>query len=34
MLTHSFRLEEWRDAFSVLADQEASGAIKVTIDSR
>lgn len=34
MLTHSFRLEEWRDAFTVLADQESSGAIKVTIDGR
>jgi threonine dehydrogenase-like Zn-dependent dehydrogenase len=34
MLTHTFRLEEWRDAFTVLADQEASGAIKVAIDSR
>jgi threonine dehydrogenase-like Zn-dependent dehydrogenase len=34
MLTHTFRLEEWRDAFTVLADQETSGAIKVAIDSR
>jgi threonine dehydrogenase-like Zn-dependent dehydrogenase len=34
MLTHTFRLDEWRDAFTVLADQEASGAIKVAIDSR
>jgi threonine dehydrogenase-like Zn-dependent dehydrogenase len=34
MLTHTFRLEEWREAFSALADQEASGAIKVAIDSR
>jgi len=34
MLTHTFRLEEWRDAFTVLADQAASGAIKVAIDSR
>lgn len=34
MLTHTFRLEEWRDAFVALADQEASGAIKVAIDQR
>jgi len=34
MLTHTFRLDEWRDAFAVLADQETSGAIKVAIDSR
>ena len=34
MLTHTFRLDEWRDAFTVLADQETSGAIKVAIDSR
>jgi len=34
MLTHTFRLDQWRDAFTVLADQEASGAIKVAIDQR
>ena len=34
MLTHTFRLDEWRDAFTVLAEQEQSGAIKVAIDSR
>jgi threonine dehydrogenase-like Zn-dependent dehydrogenase len=34
MLTHTFRLEEWRDAFAALADQETSGAIKVAIDQR
>ncbi len=34
MLTHTFRLGEWRDAFAVLADQGNSGAIKVAIDSR
>lgn len=34
MLTHTFRLEEWRDAFGALADQETSGAIKVAIDQR
>jgi threonine dehydrogenase-like Zn-dependent dehydrogenase len=34
MLTHTFRLEDWRDAFTALADQAASGAIKVAFDSR
>ncbi len=34
MLTHTFRLDQWRDAFSVLADQSASGAIKVAFDFR
>jgi len=34
MLTHTFRLDEWREAFSVLADQERSGAIKVAFDFR
>jgi threonine dehydrogenase-like Zn-dependent dehydrogenase len=34
MLTHTFRLEEWRDAFSALATQEASGALKVAFDFR
>ena len=34
MLTHTFRLDEWRDAFTALADQETSGAIKVAIDQR
>ena len=29
MLTHQFALDDWRDAFGVLADQEQSGAIKV-----
>ncbi len=29
MLTHQFALDDWRDAFGVLADQEHSGAIKV-----
>ncbi len=32
MLTHVFALSDWRDAFSAIADQEASGAIKVAID--
>jgi threonine dehydrogenase-like Zn-dependent dehydrogenase len=34
MLTHTFRLEEWREAFTVLAEQERSGAIKVAFDFR
>jgi threonine dehydrogenase-like Zn-dependent dehydrogenase len=34
MLTHTFRLEDWRDAFTALATQDASGAIKVAIDQR
>jgi threonine dehydrogenase-like Zn-dependent dehydrogenase len=34
MLTHTFRLDEWRDAFTVLATQAESGAIKVAIDQR
>jgi len=34
MLTHTFGLDEWRDAFTALADQETSGAIKVAIDQR
>jgi threonine dehydrogenase-like Zn-dependent dehydrogenase len=34
MLTHTFRLEQWRDAFIALATQEKSGAIKVAFDFR
>ncbi len=34
MLTHTFSLEAWRDAFSALATQERSGAIKVAFDFR
>ncbi len=34
MLTHTFRLSEWRQAFAALADQGASGAVKVAIDHR
>jgi threonine dehydrogenase-like Zn-dependent dehydrogenase len=34
MLTHTFRLEDWRDAFTTLARQEQTGAIKVAIDYR
>jgi len=31
LLTHTFALADWRDAFGALADQEASGAIKVAL---
>ena len=31
MLTHTFALTDWRDAFGALADQATSGAIKVAI---
>jgi len=34
MLTHTFRLEQWREAFTVLADQQESGAVKVAFDFR
>ena len=34
MLTHTFSLNRWRDAFTALADQGASGAIKVAFDFR
>jgi threonine dehydrogenase-like Zn-dependent dehydrogenase len=34
LLTHTFRLDQWREAFTVLADQEQSGAIKVAFDFR
>jgi threonine dehydrogenase-like Zn-dependent dehydrogenase len=34
MLTHRFRLEDWRAAFGALATQDGSGAIKVAFDFR
>ena len=34
MLTHTYRLEQWRTAFDALADQGRSGAIKVAFDLR
>jgi threonine dehydrogenase-like Zn-dependent dehydrogenase len=34
MLTHTYRLEEWRQAFVTLATQAESGAIKVAFDFR
>jgi threonine dehydrogenase-like Zn-dependent dehydrogenase len=32
LLTHTFGLTDWREAFVALADQERSGAIKVAVD--
>jgi threonine dehydrogenase-like Zn-dependent dehydrogenase len=34
MLTHTFTLDAWRDAFGALATQDTSGAIKVAFDFR
>ncbi len=34
MLTHTFALDDWRDAFVALATQDRSGAIKVAFDQR
>jgi threonine dehydrogenase-like Zn-dependent dehydrogenase len=34
MLTHTFPLEAWRDAFTTIARQEETGAIKVAFDFR
>jgi threonine dehydrogenase-like Zn-dependent dehydrogenase len=34
MLTHRFRLDEWREAFSTLVHQAETGAIKVAFDFR
>jgi threonine dehydrogenase-like Zn-dependent dehydrogenase len=34
LLTHTFRLEDWRDAFTALATQDRSNAIKVAFDFR
>ncbi len=34
MLTHTFRLDDWREAFTALATQDESGAIKVAFDFR
>ena len=34
MLTHTFPLDAWRDAFGALADQASSGAVKVAFDQR
>ena len=34
LLTHQFRLEEWREAFTTIVGQESTGAIKVAFDFR
>jgi threonine dehydrogenase-like Zn-dependent dehydrogenase len=34
MLTHTFALDDWRAAFTVLATQASSDAIKVAFDQR
>ena len=34
MLTHTFRLDQWRDAFTTIAEQDETGAIKVAFDFR
>jgi len=34
MLTHTYPLVQWRDAFAAIADQANSGAVKVAIDHR
>jgi threonine dehydrogenase-like Zn-dependent dehydrogenase len=34
MLTHTFGLEQWRDAFLAIANQGESGAVKVAFDQR
>jgi threonine dehydrogenase-like Zn-dependent dehydrogenase len=34
LLTHTFRLEQWRDAFLAIANQAQSDAVKVAIDFR
>lgn len=34
MLTHTFRLEQWRGAFLAIANQGESGAVKVAFDQR
>jgi threonine dehydrogenase-like Zn-dependent dehydrogenase len=34
MLTHTFRLHQWREAFTTIAEQHETGAIKVAFDFR
>ena len=34
MLTHRFELDNWRDAFTTIATQDTTGAIKVAFDFR
>jgi threonine dehydrogenase-like Zn-dependent dehydrogenase len=34
MLTRTFRLDQWREAFTALATQQETGAVKVAFDLR
>jgi len=34
MLTHTFALDQWRDAFLAIANQGETGAVKVAFDQR
>jgi hypothetical protein len=34
MLTHTFRLDTWREAFTAIATQGDTGAVKVAFDLR
>jgi threonine dehydrogenase-like Zn-dependent dehydrogenase len=34
MLTHEFRLDQWREAFTTIIEQGTTGAIKVAFDFR
>jgi threonine dehydrogenase-like Zn-dependent dehydrogenase len=34
MLTHTFRLDDWRQALFAIADQGTTGAVKVAFDHR
>jgi hypothetical protein len=34
MVTHTYPLDDWRTAFTTIATQDQSGAIKVGIDQR
>jgi threonine dehydrogenase-like Zn-dependent dehydrogenase len=34
MLTHTFTLDDWREAFTALADKDASNAVKIAFDYR
>ena len=34
MLTHTYALDDWRDAFTTIATQGETGAIKVAFDFR
>jgi len=34
MLTHAFRVDDWREAFTAVATQQKTGAVKVAGDFR